>query len=429
MLVLLVCLALSVASCGSSEAEPGSVHFVKADDVIDPVMQRYLDRAIGDAESSQASLVVIELDTPGGLGESMRLIVQRIERATVPVAVYVTPKGARAASAGTFITMAAHIAAMAPNTSIGAASAINSDGTDIEGTLGRKVENDAVALIRGSAELRGRNADWAESAVRDAVAVTATEAVDLHVVDFIANDRPHLLLQSEGRSINMGDGTTVELRNLSATPQVEVEMSPWERVLKVISNPTVASLLISIAFFGIIIEMANPGLILPGLIGSISLALGFLGFDVLPVNTVGIMLIIMALAFFGLELFVPSGGMLGVAGVVAMILGALIAFHDTPADFRPPAYLGVVLGVIVVGFFLSIAVGTAYMLRWSGATATPALVGKVATARTELTPKGYVFIQGERWKAESESGPLPAGTKVRILEVKGVTVRVRKEDL
>ncbi len=425
--LLLALIGVAVVACGS-EAERGAVHFLEADGTIDPIMARYIDRGIDDAESSEAKLLVIELDTPGGLNESMRDIVRRIEASTVPIAVYVSPSGGRAASAGTFITMAAHIAAMAPNTSIGAASAINSDGSDIEGTLGAKIENDAVALIRGSAESRGRNADWAESAVRDAIASTATEAAELNVVDFVASDRNDLLSQADGRTISLAGGQQVELSGLLDTPVVDVNMTVWERFLSVIANPTIASLLLSVAFFGIIIEMANPGLMFPGLIGGISLALGFLGFDILPVNTIGIILIIMALAFFGLELVVPSGGMLGVAGVVAMILGVIIAFRDTPSEFRPPEWLGLVLGISVLAVFLVVAVAMARVINWSGATSTPLLVGKVAVARTRIDPKGLIFIQGEQWKAKADAGPIPEGAKVRILEANGSTLRVRRED-
>lgn len=424
---LLAVLGLAVVAC-STNGESGAVHFLEADGTIDPIMARYIDRGIDDAESSEAKLLVIELDTPGGLSESMRDIVKRIESSTVPIAVWVSPSGARAASAGTFITMAAHIAAMSPNTSIGAASAINSDGSDIEGTLGAKVENDAVALIRGSAELRGRNADWAESAVRDAIATTATDAAEQNVVDFVASSRDDLLAQANGRTISLPGGQQVELTDLQSAPVKEVSMTFWERFVAVLANPTVASLLLSVAFFGLIIEMANPGLIIPGTVGAIAFFLGFLGFDVLPVDTIGIILIMMGLAFLALELIVP-GGILGGAGVVAIVLGVIIAFRDTPADYRPPEWLGLVLGSLIIGTFLIIVVATARVIKWSGATSTPLLVGKTAIARTELAPYGFVAIQGERWKAESVAGRIHEGETVRIMDVEGSNLRVKKEEL
>ncbi|MCA9823011.1 MAG: nodulation protein NfeD, partial [Dehalococcoidia bacterium] len=302
-----------LAAC-SQETEPSAVHIIKTDGTVGPIMERYIDRALDNAEDSSALLAVIVLDTPGGLSSSMRQIVQRIEAADVPVAVYVSPIGSRAASAGTFITMSAHIAAMAPNTSIGAASAINSDGSDIDGTLAKKVENDAVAFIRGIALLRGRNADWAELAVRDAAAVDQDEAVRLNVVDFVANDIDDLLQQSEGRTFDLRPGITATLNGLPTAPRVTTEMTPWERFLGFLADPTVASLLISLGFIAILIEMGNPGLIVPGVAGAIAITLGFLGFGVLPVDTVGLVLIVLGLGMIAVELFVP-GGILGIGGL------------------------------------------------------------------------------------------------------------------
>lgn len=419
--------ALLAASCGEPSAPPGAIHVLTADTDVGPIMERYLDRGISRAEDNQAKLVVVELDTPGGLDSAMRDVVKRFERATVPIAVFVAPSGSRAASAGTFITMAANIAAMAPNTSIGAASAINSDGSDIGGTLGKKVENDAVAFIRGIAELRGRNADWAEQAVRDAVAVNQSKAVDLHVVDFVANDLQDLLRQAEGRTLELRPGTTVTMQGLAAAPVVHTDMTAWERFLDFIADPTLASLLITLGFFGLIFELANPGLIFPGVVGAIALIVGFLGFGVLPVESAGLVLIGVALLLFILELFVPSGGILGAGGAVALILGGIIAFRGTPADARPPVWVLALLAFIIVGMFASIAWNVMRLRKLTVATGTQALVGKVAVARTPLTPEGLVFIQGERWKAEIEEGSAREGERVRIIGAQGLRLRVRKE--
>ncbi len=423
---MLLLLPFVLAACGS-DAEPGSVHVVRADGVIDPIMERYLARAIGEAEDSGAALVLIELDTPGGLSESMRKIVQRIERSTVPIAVYVSPNGARAASAGTFITYAAHIAAMAPNTSIGAASAINSDGSDIEGTLGDKIENDAVALIRGTAELRGRNADWAESAVRDAIAATSTEALELKVVDYLASDRADLLRQVDGREIRLDTGETVTLTAPQSAPQVGVDMSVWEKFLSILANPTVASFLLLIAFIGIVTELSSPGLIFPGAIGVVSLLLGFLGFDVLPVNTIGILLILIGLALVVTELVIP-GGIVGIAGIVVTGLGVVIAFRDTPDLYRPPEWFGLLVAFIVLGMFVTLTLSTIRVARMSAEMGTKALIGKSAIARTAIAPSGYVFVQGERWKAETIGGAIPNGARVKIVDADGFTLHVRNED-
>jgi len=424
--LLVLAAGLVISACSGDSAPPGAIHVIEADGDVGPIMERFLDRALNRAEEDQAKLAVIELDTPGGLDSSMREIVKRLERATVPVAVYVYPPGGRAASAGTFITMAGNLAVMAPSTSIGAASAINADGSDIGGTLGRKVENDAVSFIRGIAELRGRNADWAEQAVREAASVNQSRAVELKVVDYVANDLDDLLAQAEGRTLTLKPGTTVTLQELRAAPVVHTKMTGWEKFLDFLSDPTVASLLITLGFFGLIFELGNPGLIFPGVAGGIALILGFLGFNVLPVETAGLALIGVALVLFLLELFVPSG-FLGAGGVVALILGGIIAFRDTPADARPPAWLMAVLGFVIVGIFISIATTVARVRRITVATGTQALIGKVAVARTPLAPEGFVFIQGERWKAHLESGSADEGEKVRIVGAEGLRLRVEKE--
>ncbi len=342
----LVALGL-LAACAGDRPPEGAVHTAQVTGTVGPIMERYIDRIISDAEDSRARLVVLQLDTPGGLDTSMRAIVKRINRADVPVAVYVSPLGARAASAGTFITMAGHIAAMAPNTAIGAAAAINADGSDIEGTLGQKIENDAVAFIRGIAELRGRNADWAEQAVREAVAVNQSEAVRLNVIDFVANDVDDLLRQAEGRTIELRPGVTATLAGLLDAPRVDERMTIWERFLAFIADPTVASLLLSLGFLAIMIELFSPGLGLPGVGGAIAVILGFLGFGLLPVDTAGLVLIGLGLALIAAELFVTSG-ILGGAGAVAVVLGAVIAFRDTPAEFRPPAWAFAAAGSVIL---------------------------------------------------------------------------------
>jgi membrane-bound serine protease (ClpP class) len=416
-----------VASCARDQ-QSGAVHIIHAKGDIDPIMERYLDRALADAENSNARAAVIELDTPGGLDVSMRAIVQRIERSNVPVIIYVAPSGSRAASAGTFITMAANIAAMAPNTSIGAASAINSDGSDIEGTLGKKVENDAVAFIRGIAELRGRNADWAEQAVREAVAVNQTQAVDLHVVDFVANDLDDLLRQSDGRTVTLRPGLTAEVSGLESAPRIDVEMTVWERFLGVLANPTIASLLITIGFIALIIEVGHPGVIVPGVVGAIAILLGFLGFGVLPVDTVGLVLIALGLGMIALELFVP-GGILGAGGVVAVALGGIIAFRDTPTELRPPIWLVVTVALTLTFVFAGISLALSKIRKMESVTGVGALIGRLAVARTELAPRGYVFIGGERWQAQlPDAERASVGDRLRIVGAEGLRLQVRKEE-
>ncbi len=424
----LLLLAVGASAACASAPEEGAIHVLTADGTVGPIMERYLDRGISRAEDHGGKLVIIRLDTPGGLDSSMRKIVQRIERANVPVAVYVSPAGGRAASAGTFITMVGHFAAMAPNTSIGAASAVSADGSDIGGTLGRKVENDAVAFIRGIAELRGRNADWAEQAVRDAVAATSTQAVDLRIVDFVAVDIDDLARQIGERSVTLRPGITAEIRGVVEAPRVRTDMTGWEHFLDFLADPTLASLLITFGFLGLVFELANPGLILPGVAGVIAMVLGFLGLGVLPVETAGLVLIGVALMLFAIELFVPSGGILGVGGVVALVLGGIIAFRGTPAEVQPSGLLLGVLGFLIVGMFASLAVGVARMRKMNVAVGTAALMGEVAVARTPLDPGGLVFVQGERWQAVLDEGSAQPGEKVRVVGADGLSLKVRKEE-
>lgn len=427
--VLLLLLVAGVAAACGAKTEDGAVHVLTAKGTVGPIMERYLDRGISRAEANEGKLVVIQLDTPGGLDSSMREIVQRIQRSSVPIAVYVAPAGGRAASAGTFITMAGHFAVMAPNTSIGAASAVNADGSDIGGTMGKKVENDAVAYIRGIAELRDRNADWAEQAVREAVAASANRAVELDVADFVAVDLDELLGRIDGQTVELKPGTSVELRGLTAAPIVRTNMTGWERFLDFLANPTLASLLITLGFLGLIFELANPGMIFPGVAGVIAMILGFIGFGVMPVDTAGLVLIALALILFALELFVPSGGILGAGGVVALILGGIIAFRDTPSEFQPSKLLLGVLAFFIIGMFVSLAVGVARVRKMTTDIGTAALMGKVAVARTPLSPEGFVFVQGERWQASLEGGTAQPGDRLRIVGANGLHLKVQKEKM
>lgn len=426
--MLLLVVGVAVA-CGSDDTPEGAVHYMRVDGTVGPIMERYIDRGIERAEESQAVLLVIELDTPGGLVSSMEDIVGRIEAADVPVAVYVSPGGARAASAGTFITMAGHVAAMAPNTVIGAAAAINSDGSDIEGTAGDKIENYNAALIRNLAELRGRNAEWAEQAVREAVAATAAEALELDVIDYVASDTDDLLRQIDGTTVGLRPGVTVSFSGLPEAQSVRTDQTVWERFLEIIADPNIASILIALGFLGLVFELSSPGTILPGTFGLIAMVLGFLGFGVLPVETAGLVLIAIALALFALELFVPSGGILGVGGVVSLVLGIIIAFRDTPAEFQPSRILLIALVVVVSGMFISLAVGLARLRKVDLPIGSQAMVGHSAIARTALTPSGHVAVMGERWQATLESGEAKPGERVRIVGADGLRLTVRKEDL
>lgn len=315
-------LAVLLAGC-ATKAEPGSVHVLTASGPVGRSMERYIDRALTEAEDSGAAAVLLRVDTPGGEIGAMRGIVGRIERAGLPVITWVGPTGAEAASAGTFIAMAGHVAAMAPNTTIGAAAPVGGGGQDLTGTIGKKVENDTVAFARGVAELRGRNADWAERAVRDAASATPDEAVELGVVDLVAPTAAELLTAVQGRSVTLLNGLTLTL-SVATAPRVDNGPNLYERVLRIISDPLIVSLLLIAGVIGIGAEMFVPGLLVPFTVGVIALLLAFLGIGTLLPGEVAVALVFVGLALFAMEFFVPSGGVLGAGAAIAIVLGLSI---------------------------------------------------------------------------------------------------------
>jgi membrane-bound serine protease (ClpP class) len=401
-------LALGLSSCASSPGEKNAVHVVTIDGTINPVMARYVDGAIGSAEDSQAAAVVLRIDTPGGLDTSMRDIVQRIESSKVPVITYVWPPGARAASAGTFITLAGNVAVMSPNTAIGAAHPVGFGGGDITGTEGDKVTNDAAAYITGIAKLRGQQ-----------------QALQLDVVDLVEPDLPSLLAAVNGRSVQLLSGPTT--LQVAGAPIVENNMSLVQRFLLHLSDPNIAFILISLGLAAIAIEMLHPGFILPGVVGSISLLLGFFSLDTLPVNWVAVLLILLAFALFVAELFVQSFGVLGVGGIISLILGGLFLTSTSNPEFQVSRWLIYGWAAVIGIFFMMILSTIIRMRRMAPArTGAPALVGRVAVVRSPLEPSGQVFVQGERWQAISDEGPVEVGERVIVTGVRGFRLTVRR---
>jgi membrane-bound serine protease (ClpP class) len=426
---LLLILLGFIAACGSGR-EPDRVHILTWKGDVNPIMERYIDRGIDTAEKSQARAIVLRLDTPGGLDSAMRDVIQRIEASHVPVIVYVSPAGSRAASAGTFITMAGHVAAMAPNTTIGAATPINSTGDDIEGALGRKVQNDAVAYIRGIAELRGRNADWAESAVRDAVAVNQNQAVELNVVDFVATSLEDLLRQADGRSVEVmteaGDVQAITLRTAGAAT-LENNMNIFEALLDQLATPDIAFLLLSIGGLAIVSEIFHPTFF-AGIFGIIALALAYFSLGALPTNWAGVGLILFGFVLITAEIFVAGFGALGVGGVIALLLGGLI-LTGGGGDTGVQVSRWLVFGLTaVIGAFLLLFVGSLVRLRRMPAqSGRESLIGAKGTARTRLEPRGVVWVAGERWDATAEDPPLEEETPVIVLRKDGLTLTVKRD--
>jgi membrane-bound serine protease (ClpP class) len=425
VLPVLLLLAGIAMSCARSIDERDAVHVLTADAEVNPVLARYIDRGIDEAERTDARAVVIKLDTPGGLVSSMEDIVQRIQSSRVPVIVYVAPSGGKAASAGTFITMSAHVAAMAPGTRIGAAHPVAAGGGDIEGDLGRKVENDAAAYARAIAEERGRNADWAEDAVRDSVSAPASEAVEKNVVDFIAQDVDDLLRQSEGREVKVA-GATTAVGELTDAALVENDLTLVERLLLILSDPNIAFLLLSIGGLGILIELLNPGLFAPGIFGSIALILAFFVLGTLPVNWAGVALILLAFGLFAAEMFAPGFGVFGVGGAIALVAGGLIMTSSDQAEFQVSRWLLIAVGAIFAAFFIMVASAILRMRKFPSVAGVQALVGLSGVARTSLDPEGFVFLRGERWRAVAEDPPVPEGERVEVTSARGLTLLVRR---
>jgi membrane-bound serine protease (ClpP class) len=393
------------ACSGGPGAPPDAVHVLTADGAVGPVMERYLDRGIDAAEDEDAQAVVIRLDTPGGLITSMNDIVKRILSSEVPVIVYVSPQGGQAASAGTFITMAAHVAAMAPATRIGAATPVGTSGEEIQGPLGDKVTNDAAEQIRALAELRGRNQN---------------------VVDLIANDLDDLLNSVDGRQVTLYPDREVTLQTADAEV-VFNDMNLIERFLDIIADPNIALLLLSLGTLAIFIELVHPGVIFPGVFGVIALILGFFALSVLPFNWAGVALILFAFVLFGLEIFVPSGGILGVGGVVALILGGLLLTSGNPPEFQVSRWLLIGLAAAMGAMVLFVLVNIMRIRMMPAQMGMESIVGREAVARSTLDPEGFVFFDGERWSAESEEGTIEEGERVVITEVKGLKLKVKKQ--
>jgi len=396
------------------------------DGIINPVVVEYMLESIRQSEEEQATAVVFQLDTPGGLVSSTRLIVKALLNADIPVVVYVSPSGARAASAGTFITMAGHIAAMAPGTNIGAAHPVSGGGEDIEGDMRKKAENDIAAFARSIADKRGRNADWAEAAVRESVSITETQALEQNVIDVVAEDIAALLHQLDGRKVAVA-GTEVSLRTEGAVVRYR-EMTWRQQVLAVLSHPQIALMLISLGSLGLMIELYNPGLIFPGVIGAISLLLAFYSMQMLPINYSGLALIGLSLIMFILETQVPSFGMLTVGGIIAMLLGSLMLI-DSPEEFLriPLTTILVVVGTTSALFIFIIGAATRTLSRQpvTGQEGMIGLRGTVTRRIDPTGPPGTVSLQGSLWIARSDT-PIEAGETIRVVAVDGIKLTVAK---
>jgi membrane-bound serine protease (ClpP class) len=403
--------------------DAGSVMVIDVDSSINPAIADFIEESMDAAQRQGARALVIRLDTPGGLLSTMRRIVKDLLGAPLPVIVYVAPSGASAASAGTFITMAANIAAMAPGTTIGAAHPVEMGGTEEKGPAAAKVENYAVSLARTIAEQRGRNQAWAEKAVRQSASIGDSEALRLHVIDIVARDLPDLLRQASGRQIAIGERRLT--LNLEGAAVEHREMTLKEQVIDKLSDPNIVYLLLMAGLVGLYFEFAHPGVYAPGVIGAICLLLALMSFQILPINNTGLLLLLLGVGLLTAEVLTPSHGILGVGGVISFVLGSLFLIDTSRTNL-------VVSRSAIAGVTIALVIGMAG-LAWALAerrkpavTGREGLIGEVGEIRQPVKPgtAGWIFIHGEMWRAVSDQ-PLEIGTPARVKAVRGMELEVQ----
>jgi len=415
----MLCLALLGLGKTVGLGKGSEVTIIELEGPINPGAAAFLIRGLEDAEKRGVELIIIQLDTPGGLVPSMRTMVKGIMNSPVPVVVYVAPKGAGAASAGVMITVSAHVAAMAPGTNIGAAHPVGAGGKDIDKDMSEKVVNDMASYGRGIAQDKGKNAEWVEKAIRESVSITAEEAVEKKVVDLVATDVDELLKLLDGREIQLKQGKvtlkTKDLEKIYYTPGFR------DTVLRIIGDPNIAYILMMIGLAGLYFELAHPGAVFPGVIGAISLILAFYSFQTLPVNYAGLLLIALAVIFFIAEIKVASYGILSLGGIVSLTLGSIMLFEDVGVSLRLMAPTIVLIG----GFFVIVSTLAFRAYHSKPQSGIEGLIGEVGIVQKPIDPEGLVFVHGEYWRAVS-SEKLEPGEMVAVEEVTGLILKVRK---
>ncbi len=429
MCALMGAFVFSFARPAAAQDAASTVDLVEVSGIIDPTVADYLTGRLSAAQETGVQAVVIQLDTPGGLDTSMRSIIRQMLASRVPIVVWVAPRGARAASAGTFISYAANLTYMAEATEIGAATPVDLGGGGSE-TLTRKVTNDAAAFIRELATKRGRNAEWAEDAVRNAAAIGASEAARINVVDGVVSSLRGLLDTIDGAEVETGDGRTVTLETWdheAQAPSVTVrfqEMNLFQRLLHAVTDPEVAFLLILVGAFGLIFELYNPGIGLAGILGAIAVLLGLYALSVLPTNWVGVALVVLAVVFFLVDLQVAGLGIWTVGGVVALVAGGSLLFSgaDAAVQVSPWAIAAAVAGTLL--FFVSVMTAALRVRLRRPITGEEAIVGMVGEAKTDIAPEGTVMTKGTLWRARTMETGIAAGEKVKVKATEGLVLLV-----
>ena len=418
LLFLLIFSLPLIASSGSK-----TINLIEVDGIINPVSAEYIINGIKTTEKESAQCLIIKLDTPGGLDTSMRQIIKEMLNTSVPIIVYVAPDGARAASAGVLITMAAHVAAMAPGTNIGAAHPVSMGGGKMSREMSEKVENDAAAYIQSIATKRKRNIEWAAKAVRESVSIKADEALKINVIDLVSPNLDDLLEKLDGREVDI-DGKKVVLATKGAVVR-DLKMTLREKILATLTDPNIAYILMMLGVAGLYFELAHPGSIFPGVIGAICLILAFYSFQVLSVNYAGILFIVLAIVLFLAEIKVTSYGLLSIGGTICLLLGSLMLFDSTSPYLRPS--LGVLMTTIIItaGFFITVATLAfrAYIRR--PASGSEGMIGLEGAAVNRIAPSGKVFVHGEYWNAYSEE-VIEEGEEVEVIGIKGLKIKVKK---
>ncbi len=374
-------------------------------------------------EAKDVKLVIIEIDTPGGFDTSMRTIIKEILNSPAPVAVYVSPKGARAASAGFFITISADIASMSPGTSTGAASPVSIGGSKIDDTMKKKITNDAVSYIKSLAKNRGRNIELAEKAVSEAKSYPAEECLEKNLIEYIAEDIDDLLKQLEGKEVVTANGETFVME-LAGEKIIVLEMSTRQKFLKTITNPNLAYFLLMFGLLGLYLEFTHPGIIIPGVLGGICLLLAFMAFQILPINYVGLLLIFLGIGFFIAEIKVPGFGVFGIGGVISFVLGSIMLINSPVPEMRPAMSVIIVFSVGIALLFLFLTYKVYQSVRKKVETGQEGLTGEIGVARTKITgTSGKVFVHGEWWNAVSDEN-IPAGSKVQVESLENFVLKV-----